>query len=146
AVLARLVQRVAEKRAQGWIEQIAAWKEEYRLRYPSRPGVIAPQQAIEELYRATRGEAICTADVGQHQMWLAQYYSFQRPRSHISSGGLGTMGFGFPAAIGAKLALPHRSVWSVTGDGGFLMNLQELSTCAAYGIAVKVAILNNRCL
>ena len=101
---------------------------------------------IEELYHVTRGEAICTADVGQHQMWLAQFYPFRHPRSHISSGGLGTMGFGFPAAIGAKLALPHRSVWSIVGDGGFQMSLGELATVAAHRIPVKIAVLNNRSL
>ena len=92
------------------------------------------------------GEAICTADVGQHQMWLAQFYPFRHPRSHISSGGLGTMGFGFPAAIGAKLASPHRSVWSIVGDGGFQMSLGELATVASHRIPVKIAVLNNSSL
>lgn len=108
--------------------------------------MIAPQQVIEELYHVTRGEAICTADVGQHQMWLAQYYPFRQPRSHLSSGGLGTMGFGFPAAIGAKIALPHRSVWSIVGDGGMQMSLSELATVAAHRIPVKIAVLNNNSL
>jgi len=145
-VLAELLPLVAPKRSDEWLAQIAAWKEEYRLRYPRRPGVIAPQQVIETLYEVTRGEAICTADVGQHQMWLAQYYPFRHPRSHISSGGLGTMGFGFPAAIGAKLGLPERSVWSVVGDGGFQMSLPELATVAAHDIPVKVLVLNNQSL
>jgi len=145
-VLSRLVPLVSPARRDPWLERIAGWKEAYRLRYIERPGVIAPQRVIEELHRVTMGRAIITADVGQHQMWLAQFYPFQTPRSHLSSGGLGTMGFGFPAAIGAKLAFPERSVWSVTGDGGFQMNIQELATCAAYGIGVKVAILNNRSL
>ena len=146
SVLQRLVPLVGAAKREAWLNRIREWKEAYRLRYPERHGVIAPQRVIEELYRATKGEAIITADVGQHQMWLAQYYPFRRPRSHISSGGLGTMGFGFPAAIGAKIAFPDRSVWSVCGDGGFQMNLQELATCAAYRIPVKVAILNNRSL
>ena len=98
---------------------------------------------IEEIHAVTEGLAICTADVGQHQMWLAQYYRFNEPRRHISSGGLGTMGFGFPAAIGAALARPDLSVWSITGDGGFQMNAQELATAKNYNIPVKIAILNN---
>ena len=146
SVLAALLPLVAERRPDPWLTQVAEWKEEYRLRYPTRPGVIAPQQVIEELYRVTRGEAICTADVGQHQMWLAQFYPFRHPRSHISSGGLGTMGFGFPAAIGAKLASPHRSVWSIVGDGGFQMSLGELATVASHRIPVKIAVLNNSSL
>ncbi|HLS91538.1 MAG TPA: biosynthetic-type acetolactate synthase large subunit [Limnochordia bacterium] len=146
AILSALLPLVAEKRHDEWLAQIAQWKEEYRLRYRTRPGVIAPQQVIEELYHVTRGEAICTADVGQHQMWLAQYYPFRQPRSHLSSGGLGTMGFGFPAAIGAKIALPHRSVWSIVGDGGMQMSLSELATVAAHRIPVKIAVLNNNSL
>jgi len=146
AILSALLPLVAEKRHDEWLAQIAQWKEEYRLRYHARPGVIAPQQVIEELYHVTRGEAICTADVGQHQMWLAQYYPFRQPRSHLSSGGLGTMGFGFPAAIGAKIALPHRSVWSIVGDGGMQMSLSELATVAAHRIPVKIAVLNNNSL
>ncbi len=145
-VLRRLLPLVPQGRPEAWLAQIAAWKEEYRLRYAVRPGVIAPQQVIETLYEVTGGEAICTADVGQHQMWLAQFYPFRRPRSHISSGGLGTMGFGFPAALGAKLGVPGRSVWSIVGDGGFQMSLAELATAAAYRIPVKVAILNNQTL
>lgn len=145
-VLAALLPLVEPKRSDDWLAQIARWKEEYRLRYPTRPGVIAPQAVIEALYEVTQGEAICTADVGQHQMWLAQYYRFRRPRSHISSGGLGAMGFGFPAAIGAKIGVPGRSVWSIVGDGGFQMSLAELATAAAHKVAVKVAILNNQSL
>ena len=146
SVLTHLLPLVAPKRHDAWLAQIEQWKQAYPLAFPERSGVIAPQRVIKELYEVTRGEAICTADVGQHQMWLAQHYPFRQPRSHISSGGLGTMGFGFPAAIGAKLAFPERSVWSIVGDGGFQMNLQELATCAAHGIAVKVAILNNNAL
>lgn len=146
SVLTHLLPLVEASRRDAWLEKIQGWKEAYRLRYHERPGIIAPQRVIEELYRVTKGEAVITADVGQHQMWLAQFYPFHNPRSHLSSGGLGTMGFGFPAAIGAKLALPDRSVWSVNGDGGFQMNIQELATCAAYRIPVKTAILNNRSL
>src|SRR5690606_305920 len=101
---------------------------------------------VQMIARSTDGDAIVTTDVGQHQMWVAQYYPFTKPRSNITSGGLGTMGFGFPAAIGAKLAYPDRTVIAVTGDGGFQMTAQELAIVAIHNIPVKVAILNNRAL
>jgi len=105
--------------------------------------VISPQRVIQEIYEVTEGNAICTADVGQHQMWLAQYYIFREPRRHLSSGGLGAMGYGFPAAIGAAVGRPDLPVWSITGDGGFQMTLQELATVRKYNIPVKIAIINN---
>lgn len=142
-VLQVLVEKVREKREDEWLAQIDEWKKEYPLSYEEEEGVISPQRVIEEIHAVTEGLAICTADVGQHQMWLAQYYRFNEPRRHISSGGLGTMGFGFPAAIGAALARPDLSVWSITGDGGFQMNAQELATAKNYNIPVKIAILNN---
>src|SRR5690606_29367960 len=128
AVLQVLLEKVREKREDAWLAQIEEWKREYPLTYYPQEGVIMPQAVIEAIYEVTNGEAICTADVGQHQMWLAQYYKFRHPRSHISSGGLGAMGFGFPAAIGAAIGRPDRQVWAVTGDGGFQMNVQELAT------------------
>lgn len=143
AVLQVLVEKVREKREDEWLNQIEEWKREYPLVYYEEEGVISPQRVIEEIYRVTEGRAICTADVGQHQMWLAQYYHFDYPRRHISSGGLGTMGYGFPAAIGAALARPDLPVWSITGDGGFQMTAQELSTAKNYDIPVKIAIINN---
>ncbi len=143
SVLQALVEKVREKREDEWLEQVAAWKREYPLVYEEQEGVISPQRVIEEIYHVTEGRAICTADVGQHQMWLAQYYKFQEPRRHISSGGLGTMGYGFPSALGAALARPDLPVWSITGDGGFQMTAQELSTAKNYNIPVKIAILNN---
>lgn len=143
AVLKVLVEKVREKREDEWLNQIEEWKREYPLVYFEEEGVISPQRVIEEIYRVTEGRAICTADVGQHQMWLAQYYHFDYPRRHISSGGLGTMGYGFPAAIGAALARPDLPVWSITGDGGFQMTAQELSTAKNYNIPVKIAIINN---
>lgn len=143
AVLSELVEKVREKREEEWLRQIEAWKTEYPLVYHEKPGVISPQRVIEEIHQVTGGRAICTADVGQHQMWLAQYYRFNEPRSHISSGGLGTMGYGFPAALGAALGRQDRSVWSITGDGGFQMTFQELSTARKYRIPVKIAIINN---
>ena len=106
-------------------------------------GAIQPQQVIQSVYRITRGEAIVCTDVGQHQMWAAQHYLFDRPRRWITSGGLGTMGFGLPAAIGAQVALPDELVIDIAGDGSFEMTLQELSTAQMYGLPVKVVILNN---
>lgn len=132
----------------GWLDQTRAWKEAYPLRYePADQGSgLAPQFVVEELYRQTQGQAIITTEVGQNQMWAAQYYCFNQPRSLASSGGLGTMGYGLPAAIGAQVGNPHRTVIDVAGDGSFLMNVQELATAVQYGLPVKVAILNNQYL
>jgi acetolactate synthase-1/2/3 large subunit len=104
---------------------------------------LIPQYVIRELYAATAGDAIICADVGQHQMWVAQVYHYDKPNSYITSGGLGAMGFALPAAMGAKVALPDEMVWCVVGDGGFQMNVQELGTIAQEQIPVKIAILNN---
>lgn len=128
-----------------WIKEIQQWKEQYPFSY-SKDGKLKPQSVIEMIYETTQGEAIITTDVGQHQMWAAQYYKFKHPRSLISSGGLGTMGFGFPAGIGAQLAHPDRTVISINGDGGFQMNLQELAIVSGHNIPVKIVILNNKCL
>ncbi len=102
-----------------------------------------PTQVIKLLSDLTNGQAIIASDVGQNQMWVAQYYKFNKQNSLLSSGGLGSMGYGLPAAMGAKVALPDEEVWAVVGDGGFQMNIQELGTLVAYGINVKIAILNN---
>ena len=127
-----------------WLEQIEEWKEKYPLGYEdSTDNEIKPQYMIQALYEATGGEAIVTSDVGQHQMWVAQYYHFPEPRRWINSGGLGTMGFGLPAAIGAKVGCPDREVVCVTGDGSIQMNVQELATCVTEGIDVKIFIMNN---
>lgn len=128
-----------------WLKEIQQWKEQHPFSY-SKDGKLKPQNVIEIIYETTHGEAIVTTDVGQHQMWAAQYYKFNHPRSLISSGGLGTMGFGFPAAIGAQFGNPDRIVVSVNGDGGFQMNLQELAIVSGHNIPVKVAIINNKCL
>src|SRR4029077_6812621 len=126
-----------------WWTQLRAWQEEHPLRYePGADGEIKPQFMIEALHRATNGEAVITSDVGQHQMWTAQYYGFDKPRRWINSGGLGTMGFGFPAAIGAAVGNPDETVVCITGDGSFQMNLQELATVAENRIPVKIIILN----
>ncbi|MCP5195245.1 MAG: biosynthetic-type acetolactate synthase large subunit [Gammaproteobacteria bacterium] len=126
-----------------WWRQIDEWRAMKSLAYRQSDEVIKPQYVIEKLYQATKGQAIITSDVGQHQMWAAQYYHFDRPRQWINSGGLGTMGFGLPAAMGAKLAFPDQDVACVTGDGSIQMMLQELSTMKQYYTPVKIVNLNN---
>ena len=144
--LAAINEKVEPGDTREWLAQIEQWKKEHPLTYKASDEVIKPQWLIEMIARTTDGDAIVTTDVGQHQMWVAQYYPFNHPRSNITSGGLGTMGFGFPAAIGAKIAYPDRTVIAVTGDGGFQMTAQELAIVAIHNIPVKVAILNNRTL
>mgnify|MGYP000935919970 FL=1 len=126
-----------------WWSQIEDWRKVDSLAYAKSPGVIKPQSVIEALYEVTEGKAIVTSDVGQHQMWAAQYYPFDEPRQWINSGGLGTMGFGLPAAMGAKLAKPEKDVACVTGEGSIQMMLQELSTMLQYATPVKIVNLNN---
>jgi acetolactate synthase I/II/III large subunit len=133
-----------KSRLEGWWKQLRAWQEEYPLRYEDgEDGEIKPQLMIEAMHRATEGDAIVTSDVGQHQMWCAQYYGFERPRRWINSGGLGTMGFGLPAAIGAKVACPDDVVVCLAGDGSLVMTCQELATCVHQEIPVKVFLMNN---
>ena len=148
-VLARLVTEYRALAADGsrledWWQRIDGWRTQHPLRYDDTPdGEIRPQRAVQAVFEATGGEAIVTSDVGQHQMWAAQYYDFPEPRRWINSGGLGTMGFGLPAAMGAAVGCPDRTVVCIAGDGSIQMNAQELSTCAQNGIPVKVVILNN---
>src|SRR4051794_34226921 len=131
-------------RLDAWWKQIDGWQEEHPLRYePGKDGEIKPQFMVEAMMRATAGDAIITSDVGQHQMWAAQYYGFEKPRRWINSGGLGTMGFGLPAAVGAKVACPDEQVVCVAGDGSLIMNVQELATCVTEEIPVKVFLMNN---
>jgi acetolactate synthase-1/2/3 large subunit len=125
-----------------WLKTIESWKKKQPLKYKDN-GKIKPQYAIEQLYELTKGEAIITTEVGQNQMWACQWYKANQPRTFISSGGLGTMGFGFPAAIGAKMGRPEKTVIDIAGDGSIQMNIQELATCVANKINVKVLILNN---
>ncbi|OPA76829.1 acetolactate synthase, large subunit, biosynthetic type [Paenibacillus selenitireducens] len=132
--------------ADAWRAQVETWKQEQPLRYEDSNTELKPQWVIEMLHRTTNGEAIVTTDVGQHQMWSAQYYKFNQPRSFITSGGLGTMGFGFPSSIGAQMAHPDRLVISINGDGGMQMCAQELAICAINNIPVKVVIINNQVL
>src|SRR5436190_22503956 len=131
-------------RLAGWWSRIRTWQDRRPLTYAdSTDSEIKPQFMIQALYEATGGEAIVTSDVGQHQMWAAQYFHFARPRRWINSGGLGTMGFGLPAAMGAKLGCPGETVVCIAGDGSVQMNMQELATCAQEGVAIKVFIMNN---
>lgn len=130
-----------EDRAE-WISCVKKFKAEYPLKF-DKNGPLKPQFVISEIYRLTEGKAIITTDVGEHQMWAAQYYKSKSKRSFITSGGLGTMGFGFPAAIGAQAAYPEKTVFSISGDGSFQMNSQELMTAVRYDLPVIVAIINN---
>ncbi len=126
-----------------WQAKIDAWNKEQPFSYTFSDKVIKPQYVVEQIYKVTKGDAIICTEVGQHQMWAGQFYKFDRPRQFISSGGLGTMGFGFPAAIGAKMGMPHKEVFDIAGDGSFLMNIQEMTTAVQYRVGVQVAILNN---
>jgi acetolactate synthase I/II/III large subunit len=138
--------RVAEDR-KPWLAQIETWNKSNPLSYEQQPdGDIKPQFVIDQLYRHTNGRAIITTDVGQHQMWAAQFYRFDRPNSFITSGGLGCMGFGLPAAIGAQIAQPEQLVVNISGDGSIQMNIQELATAVENRLPIKIVILNNRCL
>lgn len=135
-----------ERRFEPWRALLNEWKAEQPITWTPGGAVLKPQDVIETLYRVTEGKAILTTEVGQHQMWTAQLYTFQEPRTFITSGGLGTMGYGFPAAIGAQFAFPDRLVVDVSGDGSFQMNLQELITAVSNRLPVKILILNNRYL
>jgi acetolactate synthase I/II/III large subunit len=131
-------------RLEAWWQRIGGWQEKHPLRYEdSADSEIKPQFMIEALFEATGGDCILASDIGQHQMWAAQYFHFNRPRQWINSGGLGTMGFGLPAAMGAKVGCPDQIVACISGDGSFQMNIQELATCAEEGIEVKTFIMNN---
>jgi acetolactate synthase-1/2/3 large subunit len=140
--LKEILEKLEPRVQSAWNGTINKWKKEYPLGYTEN-GRIKPQQVIQEICKITQGKARIATEVGQHQMWAAQYYTFSRPRSFISSGGLGTMGFGFPAAIGVQVACPGETVFDIAGDGSFQMNIQELATVVNYNLPVKVAILNN---
>jgi acetolactate synthase-1/2/3 large subunit len=129
-----------------WLAQIEAWKKERPLSYEASDKVIKPQFVVQKIYELTRGDAVITTEVGQNQMWAAQFYKFDKPRQWLTSGGLGTMGYGFPAAIGAQMAVPEKLVIDIAGDGSIQMNIQELATAVVNNLPVKVAILNNRYL
>jgi acetolactate synthase I/II/III large subunit len=150
-VLAKMLELVGEeketfknhdKTMAEWIDKIDKWKKDYPLTY-QKNSTLKPQYVIERIYELTKGKAIITTEVGQHQMWAAQFYKFLKPRTILTSGGLGTMGFGFPAAIGAQVAFPKSLVIDIAGDGSIQMNIQELATAVQYNLPVKVIILNN---
>lgn len=149
-VLEQLIETMDESKLaklDGWHKKIEAWKKKDPLKYSQgASGKIKPQYVIEEIYNQTKGGAIIVTEVGQHQMWAAQFYKFDYPRTFLSSGGLGTMGYGFPAAIGAKIASPQKEVIVIAGDGSIQMNIQELATLSSYNIAIKIIILNNHYL
>jgi len=131
-------------RLDDWWNTLRGWQDAHPLYYEAgENGEIKPQFMIEAMHRATQGDAIITSDVGQHQMWTAQYYGFDKPRRWINSGGLGTMGFGLPSAIGAKVACPDEQVVCIAGDGSLIMNIQEMATCVSENVPVKVFLMNN---
>ena len=134
----------AEGRFADWYAKIQSWKSEHPLKFRDTPEVIQPQYVIKLLSEMTDGDAIITTGVGQHQMWAGQYFTFKQPRSFLTSAGLGAMGFGYPAALGAKVAFPDKQVVDIDGDGSFLMNIQELATAHIENIAAKAIILNNQ--
>ncbi|NLC43114.1 MAG: biosynthetic-type acetolactate synthase large subunit [Clostridiales bacterium] len=145
SMLVELTERVNERTENGWNEQIQKWKEDYPLKYKGRSS-LNPQYVIEKLYELTEGKAIITTEVGQNQMWAAQYYKYSEPRSFITSGGLGTMGFGLGAAIGAAMGKPDRKVVNIAGDGSFKMNSTELATVSKYKVPIIQLVLNNHTL
>jgi acetolactate synthase-1/2/3 large subunit len=146
SVLSMAAEKANQVDRQRWLERIAQWKSQYPLTYEEDGKAIKPQAIIKTLSDMTRGEIIVTTDVGQHQMWAAQWYKTTEPRRFISSGGLGTMGFGFPAAIGAQIGRPDMQVVCISGDGSFQMCIQELATVRQYNLPVKIFIMNNGCL
>ncbi len=145
-VLSRINNAISPKKDHTWLDRVQQWKQEYPLEYSQKEGELKPQYVIEKIYEHTGGKATVATDVGQHQMWVAQYYRFNRPGALVSSGGLGCMGFGLPAAVGAQAGLPGETVILVTGDGSFQMTMQEMATAVEQELPVKVFILNNNCL
>lgn len=149
-ILGQLIEEIDESSLSSlgdWHKKIKNWKKSHPLTYKKeKSGKIKPQYIIEEIYRQTKGKAIIATEVGQNQMWASQFYKFDYPRHFLSSGGLGTMGYGFPAAIGAKIANPAKEVIVIAGDGSIQMNIQELATLSSYNIKVKIVILNNHYL
>lgn len=142
-ILAQLVREVEYQQRDEWFKKIADWKKKYPFRYDNNTSAIKPQYVIDEICKQTNGEAIVTTGVGQNQMWTAQFYKFKRPRQFISSGGLGTMGFGLPAAIGAQIAKSDATVVDIDGDHSFNMTMTELATAVEHNLPIKVCILNN---
>lgn len=142
-ILTSLNKLVENPDTESWLKRIAEFKQKYPLSYDQDDETIKPQYVVEQIYEATKGDAIIATEVGQHQMWAAQFYKYTKPRTFLSSGGLGTMGYGFPAAIGAQIGCPDKLVFDIAGDGSIQMNIQEITTAVANKLPVKVAILNN---
>ncbi len=142
-ILSELSEQVEYNERKDWFDQIAEWKSKFPFGYDNNTEAVKPQYVIQEICRQTAGEAIVVTGVGQHQMWTAQFYRFSKPRQLISSGGLGTMGFGLPAAIGAQVALPGQTVVDIDGDSSFSMTLVELATAVQYQLPIKICIINN---
>jgi len=142
-ILREMNKEIEKAKIEPWIKQIAEWKEKYPLTYSKESRFVKPQYVVEKLYELTRGEAIIATEVGQHQMWVAQYYQFKYPRTLLTSGGLGTMGYGLPASVGAKVGKKGSLVFDIAGDGSLQMNIQELATARCYDLNIKVIILNN---
>lgn len=142
-----LLNKIAEPgEIKDWVAQVIDWKQTHPLNFEDDKEVIKPQSVVQAIDNLTAGEGIIVTDVGQHQMWAAQYYTFKKPRGFITSGGLGTMGFGLPAAIGAQFGCPDEAVWTISGDGSIMMNIQEIATAVEHNLPIKVAVLNNQCL
>jgi acetolactate synthase-1/2/3 large subunit len=144
-VLKKINEIIDKKENTEWLETIKDWKRKYPLKYENNQE-LKPQYIIEEVYKISEGKAVIVTDVGQHQMWAAQYYQYTMPRTFISSGGLGTMGYGLPAAIGAKIGCPDKTVICISGDGSFQMNLQELATAINNHLTIMIIIMNNNYL
>ncbi len=142
-ILKALAKEVEYKERKEWFAKIAEWKEKFPFRYDNSVSAIKPQYVVEQIWRQTKGDAIITTGVGQNQMWAAQFYKFSRPRHFLSSGGLGTMGYGLPAAVGAQVAMPDATVIDIDGEHSFNMTMTELSTAVEYELPIKVCILNN---
>ena len=143
-MLTRLNQRIEKHEHKEWIKEIETISEEHPLKY-NEEGLTGPY-VIEQIYKVTEGNAIITTDVGQHQMWAAQYYKYKEPRTLLSSGGLGTMGYGLGASIGAKMGCPEKTVVNIAGDGCFRMNMNEIATAARYQIPIVQVVVNNHVL